>query len=56
MVYSAVITIALIITGSLLGTKHAGVTCAVSAGDTGVQVTHYSLVDESQDSVEEGES
>ena len=54
MVYSATVTIALIITGSLLGTKHTSVTCA---GDgTGVQVTHYSIVDESQDSVEEGVS
>ena len=52
MVYSAAVSIALIITGSLLGTKHTEVTCAGGAGDTGVQVTHYSLVDESQDSVE----
>ena len=48
--YSATVTIALIITGALLGTTHTSVTCA---GDgTGVQVTHYSIVDESQDSVE----
>ena len=48
--YSATVTIALIITGSLLGTTHTSVTCA--GGDTGVQVTHYSFVDESQDNVE----
>ena len=48
--YSALVTIALIITGSLLGTTHSSVTCA--GGDTGVQVTHYSLLDESQDNVE----
>ena len=54
MVYSATVTIALIITGSLLGTKHTNITCT---GDgSGVLVTHYSLVDESQDSVEEGGS
>ena len=54
MVYSATVTIALIITGSLLGTTHTSVTCA---GDgTGVQVTHYSIVDESQDNVEGDES
>ena len=50
LVYSATVTIALIITGSLLGTTHTSVTCA--GGDTGVQVTHYSFVDESQDNVE----
>ena len=50
LVYSALCTIALIITGSLLGTTHTSVTC--TGGDTGVQVTHYSLVDDSQDSVE----
>ena len=50
LVYSALVTIALIITGSLLGTTHTSVTC--TGGDTGVQVTHYSIVDESQDSVE----
>ena len=50
LVYSATVTIALIITGALLGTTHTSVTCA---GDgTGVQVTHYSIVDESQDNVE----
>ena len=54
LVYSATVTIALIITGSLLGTTHTSVTCA---GDgTGVQVTHYSIVDESQDNVEGDES
>jgi len=41
--YSALVTIALIVTGSLLGTTHTSVTCA--GGDTGVQVTHYSLLD-----------
>ena len=50
LVYSALVTIALIVTGSLLGTTHSSVTCA--GGDTGVQVTHYSFVDESQDNVE----
>ena len=50
LVYSALCTIALIITGSLLGTTHTSVTC--TGGDTGVQVTHYSIVDDSQDSVE----
>ena len=50
LVYSATVTIALIVTGALLGTTHTSVTCA---GDgTGVQVTHYSIVDESQDNVE----
>ena len=50
LVYSATVTIALIVTGALLGTTHTSVTCA---GDgTGVQVTHYSFVDESQDNVE----
>ena len=54
LVYSATVTIALIITGSLLGTTHTSVTCT---GDgTGAQVTHYSLVDESQDNVEGDES
>ena len=54
LVYSATVTIALIITGSLLCTTHTSVTCA---GDgTGVQVTHYSIVDESQDNVEGDES
>ena len=51
LVYSALCTIALIITGSLLGTTHTNVTCT-GGGDTGVQVTHYAIVDESQDSVE----
>ena len=50
LVYSALCTIALIINGSLLGTTHTSVTC--TGGDTGVQVTHYSILDESQDSVE----
>ena len=50
LVYSAAITIALIITGALLGTTHNSVVCA--EGDTGVQVTHYSIVDDSQDIVE----
>ena len=50
LVYSALCTIALIFTGSLLGTTHTSVTC--TGGDTGVQVTHYSILDESQDSVE----
>ena len=49
LVYSALCTIALIITGSLLGTTHTSVTC--TGGETGVQVTHYSIVDESQDNV-----
>ena len=54
LVYPATVTIALIITGALLGTTHTSVTCA---GDgTGVQVTHYSIVDESQDNVEEEDS
>ena len=53
LVYSALCTIALIITGSLLGTTHTSVTC--TGGETGVQVTHYSILDESQDSVEEAE-
>ena len=52
--YSALVTIALIVTGSLLGTTHIIVTCA--GGDTGVQVTHYSILDESQDNVEGDES
>ena len=51
LVYSATVTIALIITGALLGTTHTSVTCA--GNGTGVQVTHYSIVDESQDNVEE---
>ena len=50
LVYPALCTIALIITGSLLGTTHTSVTC--TGGETGVQVTHYSILDESQDSVE----
>ena len=50
LVYSAAITIALIITGALLGTTHNSVVCA--EGDTGVQVTHYSIVDDSKDIVE----
>ena len=52
--YSALVTIALIVTGSLLGTTHTSVTCA--GGDTGVQVTHYSLLDQSEDNVEGDES
>ena len=55
LVYSATTTIALIITGALLGTHTSGiVTCT---GETsGVQVTHYSILDESQDTVEGDES
>ena len=53
LVYSAICTIALVITGSLLGTTHASVTC--TGGDTGVEITHYSILDESVDSVEEVE-
>ena len=54
LIYSAICTIALVITGSLLGTTHASVTCT-GGGDTGVEITHYSIVDESVDSVEEVE-
>ena len=53
LIYSAICTIALTITGSLLGTTHASVTC--TGGDTGVEITHYSILDESVDSVEEVE-
>ena len=54
LVYSATATIALIITGALLGTTHTSVTC--TGDSSGVQVTHYSILDESQDTVEGDES
>ena len=54
LVYSGIVTIALVITASLLGTNHTSVVC--SGDGTEVQVNHYSVVDESQDDVKEGVS
>ena len=53
LVYSGIVTIALVITASLLGTTH---TSVVWSGDgTEVLVEHYSIVDNSHDDVKEGE-
>ena len=53
LVYSGIVTIALVITTSLLGT-HTSVVC--SGDGTEVLVEHYSIVDNSHDDVKEGEA
>ena len=55
LVYSALVTIALIITSALLATNHTSMVCSGEGGDGEVVVTHYSVVDNSHDEVEEGE-
>ena len=56
LVYSALITISLIITSALLATNHGhSVVCSGEGGDGEVVVTHYPVVDNSHDEVEEGE-
>ena len=56
LVYSALITISLVITSALLATNHRhSVVCSGEGGDGEVVVTHYSVVDNSHDEVEEGE-
>ena len=54
LVYSGIVTIALVITASLLGTAHTSVVC--SGDGTEVLVEHYSIVDNSHDDVKEGEA
>ena len=55
LVYSALVTISLISTSALLATNHTSVVCSGEGGDGEVVVTHYSVVDNSHDEVEEGE-
>ena len=54
LVYSGIVTITLIITSALLVTTHTKVVCKGDGEE--VVVNHYSVVDESKDEVEEGES
>ena len=53
LVYSGIVTIALVITASLLGNAHISVVC--SGDGTEVLVEHYSIVDNSHEDVKEGE-
>ena len=53
LVYSAIVSIALIITSTLLATSHSTVVCKGDREE--VVVNHYSVVDESEDKVVEGQ-
>ena len=53
LVYSALVSIALIITSVLLATAHTTVVCTGDGKE--VVVNHYAVVDDSQDEVDEGE-
>ena len=53
LVYSGIVTIALIITSALLATSHTTVVCTGDGEE--VVVNHYSVVDESKDEVVEGQ-
>ena len=55
LVYSALITIALIVTSSLLATSHSTVVCKGGQGGEEVVVNHYAVVDASKDEIEEGQ-
>ena len=54
LVYSPIVTIALIITSSLLATNHSAVVCKGEQGEE-VVVNHYAVVDASKDEVFEGQ-
>ena len=54
LVYSALITIALIVTSSLLATNHSTVVCKGGKGGEEVVVNHYAVVDASKDEIDEG--
>ena len=53
LVYSALVSIALVITSALLATAHTTVLCTGEGEE--VVVNHYAVVDNSQDEVDEGE-
>ena len=53
LVYSVIVSIALIITSTLLATSHSTVVCKGDREE--VVVNHYSVVDESEDKVVEGQ-
>ena len=54
LVYSALITIALMVTSTLLATNHSTVVCKGGKGGEEVVVNHYAVVDASKDEIDEG--
>ena len=54
LVYSALITIALMVTSTLLATSHSTVVCKGGKGGEVVEVNHYAVVDASKDEIDEG--
>ena len=54
LVYSAIVSIALIITSALLATSHSTLVCKGDGGEE-VVVHHHSVVEESKDKVVEGQ-
>ena len=53
LVYSALITIALMVTSTLLATNHSTVVCKGGEGGEEIVVNHYAVVDASKDEIDE---